>query len=237
MQPKKHILVVDDDYAVTQALQALFVRSGYEISLAHSGWEALAQLEREPGLIILDLMLPGLDGYEVCRRVRSAKNYIPILMLTAKDEVSDRVKGLELGADAYLVKPFEPRELAAQVQALLRMVEMTGVKSGAEAEQPLTCGPIELWPAQHRVRVARVDVELTPKEFELLQFLLRHRGQVLGRETLLRGVWGHTFEGDSRTVDVHIQRLRSKIETDPAAPQLIQTVRGFGYRLNVPDDS
>ncbi|MDW8325345.1 MAG: response regulator transcription factor [Anaerolineales bacterium] len=237
MQPKKHILVVDDDYAVTQALRSLFVRSGYEISLAHSGWEALARLEHKPDLIILDLMLPGLDGYEVCRQIRSRKSYIPILMLTAKDEVSDKIKGLELGADAYLVKPFEPRELAAQVQALFRMVEMAGAKSDAGAERPLTCGPIELWPEQHRVRVAGVDVELTPKEFELLHFLLRHPGQVLGRETLLREVWGHTFEGDSRTVDVHIQRLRSKIESDPAAPQLIQTVRGFGYRLAAPDDS
>ncbi len=236
MQPRKRILVVDDDRAVTRALQSLFTRNGYEISLAHSGWEALACLEQQPDLIILDLMLPGLDGYEVCRQIRSGKSYIPILMLTAKDEVSDKVKGLELGADAYLVKPFEPGELAAQVKALFRLTEMTKNKSDAEAERPLTCGPLELWPGEHRVRVAGVEIELTPKEFELLLFLLRHPGQVLGRETLLREIWGHTFEGDSRTVDVHIQRLRAKVETEPAAPQLILTVRGFGYRLVAPDD-
>jgi DNA-binding response OmpR family regulator len=233
MQSKKNILIVDDDHAITEALQSLFTRAGYEISLARSGWEALAKLEHKPDLIILDLMLPGLDGYEVCRQIREAERYFPILMLTAKDEVSDKVKGLELGADAYLVKPFEPSELVAQVRALFRTVE---TKSPSGAERPITCGPIELWEGQHRVIIAGTEIELTPKEFELLSFLLRHKGQVIGRETLLREIWGYAFEGDSRTVDVHIQRLRSKIESDPVAPRFIQTVRGFGYRLVAPDE-
>jgi DNA-binding response OmpR family regulator len=219
---------VDDDDAITEALQSLFMRAGYEVSLARSGWEALAQLEHKPDLIVLDLMLPGLNGYEVCRQIRLAERYFPILMLTAKDEISDKVKGLELGADAYLIKPFEPGELLAQVRALFRTIE---AKSEGGAERPLTCGPIELWARQHRLKIAGTEAELTPKEFELLAYLMRHAGQVIGRETLLREIWGYAFEGDSRTLDVHIQRLRSKVETDPATPRFIQTVRGFGYRL------
>lgn len=233
MRAKKHILVIDDDRAIIEALQELLIRAGYELSIARSGWEAITNLRIQPDLIILDLMLPGLDGYEVCRRIRQSKRYFPILMLTARDEISDRVKGLDLGADIYLAKPFEPNELLAQVRALFRTVEG---KTGSGAERPLTCGPIELWEGQHRVKIAGNEVDLTPKEFELLLYLLRHKGQVLGRETLLREVWGYDFTGDSRTVDVHIQRLRSKIEPDIVIPQHIETIRGFGYRLVDPDE-
>lgn len=230
MRPKQ-ILVVDDEPAITSALATLLKQAGYEVTMAHSGSEALALLPSQPDLVILDIMMPGMDGYEVCRKIRQSLSYLPILMLTAKDELRDKVFGLELGADAYLTKPFAPDELLAQIRALFRTVE----QSTRPGDDPLlACGLLKLWGEQHRVEVAGVEVELTPKEFELLRLFMRQPGRVFGRETLLRQVWGYDFTGDTRTVDVHIQRLRAKIETDPAQPQRICTVRGFGYRLVCP---
>ena len=234
--PAKRILIVDDEPAITQALAALLRQAGYTALTAYSGREALAQLAAAPDLIVLDIMMPDLDGYAVCRTVREAPGYVPIVMLTAKDAPGDRAAGLELGADAYLTKPFEPGELLAQVRALFRLIEQQGeTPSGGANDRLLLCGPLRLWEGQRRAELNGQPVDLTPTEFELLRHLMRHPGHVFGRETLLREVWGYDAEVDSRTVDVHVQRLRAKIEPDAAHPQLLRTIRGFGYCLMAPD--
>jgi len=222
------ILVVDDEEAITSALGVLFEQAGYRVRVARSGVEALALLEEDADLIVLDIMMPGIDGYEVTRRVRRRDDYLPIVMLTARDQSWEKVAGLERGADAYLTKPFVPGELLAQVRALLRMVQSG---QGPDAEQPLSCGPLQLWPQQRRVTLHGEEVALTPKEYELLAYFMQRPGRAVGRETLLRQVWGYDEPVDSRTVDTHIRRLRAKIEPEPAEPQLLQTIRGFGYRL------
>jgi two-component system alkaline phosphatase synthesis response regulator PhoP len=227
----KHILVVDDDQTITRGLTSLFSQAGYLVRSAASGPQALEMLAPLPDLVVLDLILPEMDGYEVCRHIRRQPAYIPILMLTARDQSSDKILGLELGADVYVTKPFEPHELLAQVRALFRTLE--GRERDA-AEHPLTCGPIQVFESQHHVMVNGQAIELTPKEYELLCFFVRQPGRIFGRETLLREIWGYQFEGDSRVVDVTVQRLRAKIEADPAHPTLLHTVRGFGYRLVEP---
>lgn len=233
MSTPKHILVVDDDEAITRGLTSLFKQAGYTVQQATSGPQVLESLSPQPDLVVLDLILPGMDGYEVCRRLRQQPVYIPVLMLTARDQSSDKILGLELGADAYLTKPFEPHELLAQVRAIFRTIEG---RNASRVELMLTCGPIQLWEAEHRVMVNGKGVELTPKEFDLLKYFMRQPGRIFGRETLLREVWGYEFEGATRTVDVTIQRLRDKIEADPARPMWLCTVRGFGYRLIEPDE-
>lgn len=227
----RRILIVDDEPAVTQALHTLLTQAGYAVDVAHSGPQALQSLTPPPDLIILDVMLPEMDGYEVCRRLRAQPPHLPVVMLTARDEPLDKLLGLELGADLYLTKPFDPPELLAHLKAMFRLLEAYGARGES---LPLTCGPLTLWDAQHRVEVDGHPIELTPKEYELLRVFLQHPGRAFGRETLLRQVWGYDFLGDSRTVDVHIQRLRAKIESDPAQPQVLCTVRGLGYRLVAP---
>lgn len=223
----KRILLVDDEPKITSALLMLFEQAGYEVVVAHTGQQALAKLATMPDLMVLDVMLPDVDGFAVCQQVRQdSAVYLPILMLTAKDALPDKVTGLELGADVYLTKPFEPSELLAQVRALLRLA---GKRE--DGERPLSCGPLTLWPSQYRACLAGTELDLTPTEFTLLHLFMRRPGYVFGRETLLREVWGYDFLGDSRTVDVHIQRLRAKIEPGEDSPRLLLTVRGFGYRL------
>lgn len=229
MGEAKTILVVDDEEAITGALTVLFDQAGYRVLVAHSGAEGLALLQEQPDLIILDIMMPGVDGYEVARRVRGRTEYVPIVMLTAKDQSWEKVAGLERGADAYITKPFAPGELLAQVRALLRLVES---REGLDDEQPLTCGPLKLWPDLRRVTVCDEEVVLTPKEYELLVYFMQRPGRAIGRETLLRQVWGYEEAVDSRTIDTHIRRLRAKIEQEPGEPVLLQTIRGFGYRLS-----
>ncbi len=222
-----HILIVDDDRSITDALALLFKRAGYTVAIASSGTEALQKLTSKPDLIILDIMMPDLSGYEVCRQIRGQFSSIPILMLTARDQTQDRVLGLDLGADAYLGKPFETAELLAQVRALLRRSK--GEDSTDQTH--LKCGDIQLRENTHHVTLKGLELELTPKEYELLRVFIRRPGVVFGRETLLREVWGYEYSGDTRTVDVHVQRLRAKIEDDPSQPRRLCTVRGFGYRL------
>ena len=229
MNSRKCILLVDDERAITSALSLLFERAGYDVLMADNGRSALQALDKNPDLVVLDIMMPGIDGFEVARRIRERPSYIPIIMLTARDSSLDKVTGLELGADAYLTKPFEPGELLAQVRALFRLMAKSG--QDMHKERPLLCGPLTLWPEQHRVEREDEEIELTPKEFALLYLFMRRPGVVFGRETLLREVWGYDYLGDSRTVDVHIQRLRAKIEADSSNPQFLHTVRGFGYRL------
>ncbi|MCL4263309.1 MAG: response regulator transcription factor [Anaerolineae bacterium] len=224
----KRILLVDDEPAITSALTVILQRAGYDTAVAATGADALTHFAAPPDLVILDIMLPDMDGYQVCRAIRQHPTYVPILMLTARDTLPDKVLGLELGADAYLTKPFAPGELLAQVRALFRLV---GQMEGGTGEVILRCGPLTLFPDLRRMELQGTEVELTPKEYALLHLFMQRPGYVFGRETLLREVWGYEFLGDSRTVDVHIQRLRAKIEKDSSQPELLLTVRGFGYRL------
>ncbi len=224
----KRILIVDDEVAITSGLVSLFKQAGYNTTVARGGNEAISLLIERPDLVILDIRLPDIDGYAVCRHIRQALDYLPIVMLSAKAEVSDQVAGLELGADLYLTKPFEPSSLLAQVRALLRLVDKN---SSLRQNASLICGELWMCESQHRVELTGKLLALRPKEFKLLRCLMRRPGQVFGRETLLREVWGYEYSGDTRTVDVHIQRLRRKIEVDPSDPRYLVTVRGFGYCL------
>lgn len=224
------ILVVDDEPTITSALNYSFVQAGYETILAHTGQEALEKIALKPDLVVLDIMLPDIDGYQICQHIREQPRYTPILMLTAKDTLQEKVIGLDLGADAYMTKPYKPQELLAQVRALLRLVKQQG-----RAE--LVCGPIELLIDDKIVRRSGDEITLTTTEFELLSLLMQRKGRVLGRETLLRTIWGDEGgDANTRTIDVHIQRLRAKIEDDPKNPELLLTIRGFGYRLVCPNE-
>ncbi len=232
------ILVVEDERALQETLEYNLQRQGYEVKVAGDGIRAL-EIARlfQPDLILLDVMLPGIDGFELCRRLRQEMN-TPVLMLTARAEEIDRVVGLEVGADDYMTKPFSMRELLARVKAMLRRVRMIREevqKSEESAEKDggkrFVFGNLELDMVRREVRVNGVVMAMKPKEFELLHFFMKHRGQVLSRDYLLKELWGWDYFGDSRTVDVHIRWLREKIEPDPSHPTRIVTVRGAGYRF------
>jgi DNA-binding response OmpR family regulator len=224
------ILLVEDDEAIAAFVATALEREGYSVTCVRTGQEALSHTQCDsPDLILLDLMLLGdVDGLQVCQTIRHSEVYIPIIMVTAKDNDVDKVVGLEMGADDYITKPFNTRELLARVRAVLRLV-----RSGGEARyrEQLRIGPLEIDLAGREVQVRGRPVSLTPKEFDLLVVLVCSRGRVFGRETLLQQVWGYDYLGDSRTVDVHIQRLRSKIEPDPATPRYLLTVHGIGYKF------
>jgi DNA-binding response OmpR family regulator len=233
MSISRCILIVDDEDSIRSALTLLLSQAGYVTRCACSGDEALAILASDIDridLLILDIVMPGVNGYDVCLKVRQSARYLPIIMLTARDLLVDKLNGLEMGADVYMAKPFDARELLAQVNALFRLIEQRSHSTDRD-EAPLTCGDLKLWESQHRVEMRGSAVELTPKEYELLRLFMNHPGKVFGRETLLRSIWGYETSVDTRTVDVHVQRLRAKIEHEPSAPCLICTVRGFGYRL------
>jgi DNA-binding response OmpR family regulator len=228
------ILVVEDEPALQETLAYNLNRQGYQVETAADGHTALRLArERHPDLIVLDIMLPGLDGFEVCRVLRQEMN-TPILMLTARDEEIDRVIGLEMGADDYLTKPFSMREFLARVKAQLRRVRLIREEMDSGDALPreiIHFGNLTLDLNRREVMLQDHPLSLKPKEFDLLLFLARHRGQVLSRELILERVWGWDFTGGSRTVDVHVRWLREKIETDPAEPARIVTVRGAGYRF------
>ena len=228
------ILIVEDEASLQETLAYNLSKQGYKIETASDGQSAL-QIARslKPDLILLDIMLPILDGFEVCRILRQETN-VPILMLTAKDEEIERVIGLEMGADDYLTKPFSMRELQARVKALLRRVRLDRSEYEQKPEyvaEILVFDNLELDLTRRELRLDGLALPLKPKEFELMTFLARHRGQVLTRDLLLERVWGWDFSGGSRTVDVHIRWLREKIEIEPANPSRIVTVRGIGYRF------
>ena len=214
------VLLVEDEHSIGQLVRGYLDREGYRVVWVASGEEALAELTRHPiKLVVLDIGLPGMDGFEACRQIR-ARSRVPIVMLTARDEEPDRVVGLELGADDYVTKPFSPRELAARIKAVLRRTE-----APVDAEM-LTLGDVLVSRDAREVTVAGRPVELTAKEFELLAYLAAHAGKVVSRDTLLDRVWGMSYEGGTRTVDVHVAQLRRKL----GRPELIRTVRGAGYK-------
>jgi len=222
-----HILIVEDDRDIAELLQRYLTRAGHVTNTLGHGGEALAFVRaRVPDLVILDLMLPGVDGLEICRTLRRepATRALPIIMLTARTEESDRIVGLELGADDYVTKPFSPSEVVARVAALLRRAQRW-----ADSGSPvLSYGPIELDRERHLVTDRGSPVQLTAKEFLLLEYFMQHRGRVLSRDLLLTDVWGYRYTGGTRTVDVHVRRLREKL---PALGDGIETVKQFGYRL------
>jgi DNA-binding response OmpR family regulator len=220
------VLVVDDDPTVSDVVRRYLERAGYAVTLRADGRSALTEYERaRPDLVVLDLMLPQLNGLEVCRRLRTVDPALPIVMLTALGEESDRVLGLELGADDYLTKPFSPRELVLRVQSVLRRT----VTRPAPAPEAYTDGTLVVDTARRIARLAGAELALTVREFDLLTYLMAHPGRAFKRAELLDAVWGWTF-GDQSTVTVHVRRLREKVEADPAQPTRIVTVWGVGYR-------
>ncbi len=223
------ILVVEDEESFSDPLSYLLRREGYEVAIADDGPSALEEYDRNGAdLVLLDLMLPGLSGTEVCRALRS-RSAVPIIMVTARDTEVDKVVGLELGADDYVTKPFSSRELVARIRAVLRR--------GGEPEDLMTptveAGPVRMDIERHVVTVDGHQVQLPLKEFDLLELLLRNAGRVLTRGQLIDRVWGADYVGDTKTLDVHVKRLRSKIEPDPANPKYLVTVRGLGYKFEV----
>ncbi|MGE5224587.1 MAG: response regulator [Omnitrophica WOR_2 bacterium] len=228
------ILVVEDEPALQETLAYNLKKQGYEILTAADGGAALhVARDQKPDLVVLDIMLPVLDGFEVCRILRQESN-IPILMLTARDEEIDRVIGLEIGADDYMTKPFGMREFIARVKAMLRRVRLDRSDSDHQPEtsrEILVFDNLSIDLTRREVQINNQVISLKPKEFDLLLFLVRHKGQMLTRELILERVWGWDFSGGSRTVDVHIRWLREKIEPDPNEPIRIVTVRGAGYRF------
>jgi two-component system response regulator ResD len=225
------VLVVDDDETVASVVVNYLERAGHTTRQIGDGAAALeAVTAHQPDLMVLDLMLPGLDGLEVCRRVRASWPRLPVVMLTALAEPDDRIAGLEVGADDYVTKPFSPRELVLRVDSVLRRASET---PSTEAKRVLTAGSITVDTAARRATRDGKELALTVRELDLLTFLLSHPGQAFNREQLMREVWGWTF-GDQSTVTVHVRRLREKVEADPTNPTLIQTVWGIGYRLEIP---
>ena len=221
------ILIVEDEPSLSEPLAFLLEREGYETSLAEDGPAALAEFDRTGAdLVLLDLMLPGLPGTEVCRELRTRSN-VPIIMLTAKDSEVDIVVGLELGADDYVTKPYSTRELLARIRAVLRR----RVETEDDDEAVLEAGSVRMDVERHTVSVDGVTVAMPLKEFELLELLLRNAGRVLTRGQLIDRVWGVDYFGDTKTLDVHIKRIRSKIEKSPSEPVMLVTVRGLGYRF------
>lgn len=224
------VLVIEDEESITQLVRLYLEQLGARVLAAEDGAAGMALFEHDrPDLIILDLMLPEMDGWEVCQRIRRSSS-TPILMLTARRTEDDRVRGLELGADDYVTKPFSPRELASRVRAILRR---TGAASPSRTEpERLSYPGLTIYPLAHRVEVDGRAVELTAKEFDLLIMLARSEGRVFSRQSLFRTVWGFDYIGDSRTLDVHVGTLRKKLEGDQAGRQYITTIRGVGYRFD-----
>ena len=228
------ILLVEDESTLLATIAYNLRREGHRVITAADGEAALAAAADGPDLVVIDVMLPKIDGFEVCRRLRQA-SAVPILMLTAKTDEVDRVVGLEIGADDYLTKPFSMRELIARVKALLRRRDLIKAElerqENAAAGERLGAGDLEIDLARHRVTKAGRPVTLTPREFDLLVYLMRHRGHVLSAERLLEQVWGYDQAIDTRTVAVHIRSLREKLEEQPSQPRRIETLRGVGYRF------
>lgn len=234
MSSQKKILVVDDEESILKLITYNLQKAGYETVSANDGEMAVEIAKKERlALIILDLMLPGMDGLEVCKSLRQEKSKVPIIMLTAKDDEFDKVLGLELGADDYMTKPFSPRELMARVKAILRRIEEKEESTDNDDTQAaITIGELTINTDSYEVTKQGELIELTPKEFELLKVLVTNKGRVISRDHLLNAVWNYDFVGDTRIVDVHVSHLREKIESDPKNPRYIKTIRGIGYKID-----
>ncbi|MFD1737125.1 winged helix-turn-helix domain-containing protein [Bacillus salitolerans] len=233
----KKVLVVDDEQSIVTLLQYNLQQAGFDVITAMDGESGKNKaIEEKPDMMVLDLMLPKMDGIEVCKQLRQLKVMTPILMLTAKDDEFDKVLGLELGADDYMTKPFSPREVVARVKAILRRTQQMNeieVKEQDNHEQILIAD-LKILPDHYEAYFSDDRLELTPKEFELLVYLAKHKGRVLTRDQLLSAVWNYDFAGDTRIVDVHISHLREKIERNTKKPIYIKTIRGLGYKLEEP---
>jgi DNA-binding response OmpR family regulator len=229
----RNILIIEDDRNIAQLLELHLKDLGYSVTLAYDGTEGLKQaVSKRYDLIILDIMLPGIDGLEICRRVRSGSRYTMIFMITCKSSELDRVLGLEIGADDYLTKPFSIRELLSRVKALFRRMEAIRAASVEEKEKTLSAGDLFIDLEKRKVLLEGKPLNLTSKEFELLLHFIRRPGVVYSRSQLLDSVWGYRYEGYEHTVNSHINRLRAKLERDPARPRYILTVRGAGYKFS-----
>ncbi len=226
--PAPRILVVEDEESLADTVRYNLEREGYVVTVAADGRKALERFRSEgPSLVILDLMLPEMSGLDVCRQIRQISN-VPIIMVTAKDSEADKVSGLELGADDYVTKPFSVRELVSRVRAHLRRA---GMRTAEPEEDVLSGGPVSLDVAKHEVIVRGETVGFPPKEFELLETFLRRQGRLLTRDFLIEEVWGAGYFGDTKTLDVHVKRIRKKVEQDPHLPKHLVTVRGLGYKF------
>ena len=229
---KLNLLVIEDDEKIQEAITEYFSRAGYEVRTAEDGLAGVqAALNERPDAIVLDLMLPKMDGLAVCRELREKAAYVPILMLTAKDDVVDKVLGLEMGADDYITKPFSLRELEARIKSVMRRVRASNRADGGD-DAPIMRGRLRIDPAKREVTIGDRQVELTPKEFELLRLFASNPGRVFPRKYLLEKIWDYSYEGYDRTIDSHINRLRAKIEENPENPQLVLTVWGIGYKFS-----
>jgi len=230
---KQKILIVDDEQSIVTLLTYNIEQAGYATDTAFDGLEAIKKAQTETyDLIILDLMLPEMDGFEVCKYLRRNNIDTPILMLTALNDETDKIYGLDLGADDYLTKPFSPKEVIARIRAILRRVE----KQTSVQQQTYQNGPLTIFPRQYEATIDGATLQFTRQEFALLMFFVRRKGDVLSRELLLKEVWDYDFVGDTRIVDVHVSRLREKIEENPKDPQFIKTIRGLGYKMENHDE-
>jgi len=237
MNMKKTVLVVEDEMSIATLLKYNLEQAGFNVLIAHDGRDGLNTIVAEnPDLVLLDLMLPSLDGMEVCKEVRSLRINVPIIMLTARDDEFDKVLGLELGADDYMTKPFSPREVVARVKAVLRRFTPNIVESQNEEPNQIEyhISNLHVYPDRFEAYLGEEQLEFTPKEFELLVYLIENKNRVLTRDQLLSSVWNYDFAGDTRIVDVHISHLRDKIEENSRKPVFIKTIRGLGYKFEVP---
>lgn len=232
----KNVLIVEDEQSILTLLKYNLEKEGYEVSTALDGQEGYDMaLSQSFDMILLDLMLPGMDGMDVCRELRREKIDCPIIMLTAKDSEIDKIVGLEIGADDYITKPFSPREVIARMKAIFRRVEKSSANlTEKEAVVQIIIGDIIISPSLYTVTVRGEEQEVTPKEFELLLYMAQNKGRILNREQLLQAVWNFDFTGETRIVDMHISHLREKIEENPKKPLYLKTARGFGYKLEEP---
>ena len=230
---KISLLVVEDDENISSAISEYFSRAGYDVKTVDDGVMGVkAALDDPPDAVVLDLMLPKMDGLAVCRELREKANYLPILMLTAKDDVVDKVLGLEMGADDYITKPFSLRELEARIKSVLRRSRTPSNADGTKDDVPITRGRLRIDPARREVTIGERQVDLTPKEFDLLRLFASNPGRVFPRKYLLEKIWDYSYEGYDRTIDSHINRLRAKIEENPENPQMVLTVWGIGYKFS-----
>jgi len=230
---KISLLVVEDDENISTAISEYFSRAGYSVKTVEDGLAGVkTALDERPDAVVLDLMLPKMDGLAVCKELREKVSYLPILMLTAKDDVVDKVLGLEMGADDYITKPFSLRELEARIKTVLRRARNTSGQDGLRNEAPITRGRLRIDAAKREVTIGDRQVELTPKEFDLLKLFASNPGRVFPRKYLLEKIWDYSYEGYDRTIDSHINRLRAKIEDNPENPQMVLTVWGIGYKFN-----